>query len=420
MSVGVTAFDLCVHLHVFLSKGVSILRTHAVHYWNGFCCGSNYVLYSIHSNGHKMLQVISHAKAVLFHNSRGDMFPLVRAVPTSHRKCYLRSVSGGTLNNLQVKGTLQCLKTEFWDLSPAMGLLHSAAPSLLANTRLIKSLSHELSKDLFYQRSKDGNRYGPVTLANSKSLPIRWLDTDQLGHIVGLAYMQSLQNNELDANYLDNELKRKDILCNYVQGTWTGISFARYRKMIHQLAMCMKDQRVLRQEYQDYRFIPPNYGLLTMMQCIWEKSSNKRDLWSYFQSLQNVVGDEIFTDSYSAAFSGTLDIDSNKQSHSWIQEQFSPQDIENNLEVSWNSLLSTQFSMASTEAKSTACALETLTASLAVQAAFKGAIRQGRYAYYSPRFGSTNSVTSRSIPTRPDCVEVVVREIIDNLLFGML
>lgn len=288
-----------------------------------------------------------------------------------------------------------------------MGLLFSSSPSLIPNLRHVPSATKGLVSELYYQRSHGGKRYGPIAIANSKSLPITWLSTEQIGHMVGLAAAQSRRGRPFDSVYLDNQLKKKEIHCNFVYDRWTGISFARYRKLIGQIAANMDQQQHFR---ADGGYVPPNYGLLTLLQCVWERAASKEDLLRYFQALEVASEVSVFRDDY----------DRSDGFARWLDEKFSSSEVDSDLERSWN--IVTQ-RLSSGDAVDVGRALETIAASLSVQAAFKGAIRQGRYAYsvsMEPQDGADTASLSNpvSIPTRPDCVEVVVREIVDNLLFG--
>jgi hypothetical protein len=299
------------------------------------------------------------------------------------------------------------VKSEFWDVSPAMGLLLSSSPSLIPNLRHVPSATKGLVGELYYQRSHGGKRYGPIAIANSKSLPITWLSVEQIGHMVGLAAAQSRRGRPFDSVYLDNQLKKKEIHCNFVHDQWTGISFARYRKLIGQIAANMDQQQRFR---ADGGYVPPSYGLLTLMQCVWERAANKEDLLRYFQALERASEVSVFRDDY----------DHSDDFAHWLNERFSAGEVDSALERSWT-IATQQFT--SRDAVDVGRALETIAASLSVQAAFKGAIRQGRYSYsvnVRPRDGSDTASPNSpvSIPTRPDCVEVVVREIVDNMLFG--
>lgn len=334
------------------------------------------------------------------------------------------------LSNLHTKGTISCLQPNVWYLSPGLGNLFSASSPLLPNSLQLPYLTKGLAGDLYHQRkTPDGRRYGPCAVANSKSLPVKWLSAGDMGWLAGIAEMQVRRGKAFDASFLDNQLKLRDITCNYVQGTWTGISLSRYRMMINKISdnieMLRKNEKTS---------LPP-LGLLALQMCIWDKAHSKGDLLEYLLALQKAMDTPIFS-----AESG---LDSDEGRLQWCASAFCPEEIDATWQSSWRSLSNSLAKIGDAEATHTAAtSLELIAAHLATHASNKSAIKQGRYVYtpstYLPKSSpptlkaSSNSQASKQaeastnikadngadIPSRPDCVEVVVREIVDNLLFG--
>lgn len=92
----------------------------------------------------------------------------------------------------KVLGFGTVLTDDYIFLSPAIGLLLSTAPHIVANSRRFPNYSKQsqfLANELFFQRydKLSMRRYGPVTITKSRSKASYWLTTAQLGQLLGLA-----------------------------------------------------------------------------------------------------------------------------------------------------------------------------------------------------------------------------------------
>ena len=116
------------------------------------------------------------------------------------------------LSALSTKKTAIILRSEFLILSPCVGLLTLNSSRLIANIRTYKAINHDTSnhellvstnlgkfvKEIFHQREEATNifeslsykrRYGPLAIANSRSLPLYWLSVEGLGQILGISLL---------------------------------------------------------------------------------------------------------------------------------------------------------------------------------------------------------------------------------------
>lgn len=133
-----------------------------------------------------------------------------------------------------------------------------------------------------------------------------------------------------------------------------------------------------------------------LLSFLWEKSSTKQCLLEYFLAVERTSGTSILQDGY-----GSLrDPDSEFRSD-WLSARFDSADL---IPAKASAALRTVQEHPYSEA--TAEAIDLLAASYALERSFKPPIKLGRYSFQGGR-------------PRPDCVEVVVREIVDTLIFGM-
>jgi hypothetical protein len=98
------------------------------------------------------------------------------------------------------KGTASVLKQEYINMfSPAVGLLTSLCPSLIHNIRALDSYSNvkinlsKFTREFFFQRlDENKRRIGPLQITNSRSNVAYWLSHQQLGMLLGLAYLNTV------------------------------------------------------------------------------------------------------------------------------------------------------------------------------------------------------------------------------------
>jgi hypothetical protein len=105
-----------------------------------------------------------------------------------------------------IKGISHILQGNARRLSPALGLLMTTSPHVLANLRRVgvpgvTSPSIDLAKELFHQRSfssenglcEVSQRYGPLGTTKSRSRAAYWLTPPTIGALVGLAIAASAE-----------------------------------------------------------------------------------------------------------------------------------------------------------------------------------------------------------------------------------
>jgi hypothetical protein len=204
-------------------------------------------------------------------------------------------------------------------------------------------------------------------------------------------------------------LQRAGITCNHVNGTWTGISLERYRKLI---SLISEDQRRLRMPGSGSMNNDPcaGYSLPLLLRLLWEISESKDCLMDYFEGVEQgraSVGDSgvITADKFVE-----LRIQGSAMRKSWVDSSFTDHEISSEhvhsagMEfLKYLRMDNIELNAVDTE-KFGAC-FELVCASLAKDRSFKPAVRLGRYSLDDG-------------PVKPDCVEVVVREVVEGLIFG--
>ena len=323
-----------------------------------------------------------------------------------------------------IAGTARILRTEFPHFSPAFGLLTWLSPQLMANLRTLplppssssssssQSIEGNLARELFYQR-EDGNkrRYGSIALTNSKSQAAYWLSPKLAGTILGLAISESTPPlNSSKRRSIDEVLISAGIACNYVNGEWSGVSLARFRKLIALLATDYAS--VIASSSSSYSSSSSSssssstssphciYSLPLFLAFVWERASNKRCLLDFILETEKAAGFPILSDSYA-----DLRVENSPLQLQWLQESLQPADLTKEKVIEAVELLTSSSPWTLYPPDYISSAIEIVFASLARERIFKPAIRLGRCGH-------------KDGPLRPDCVEVVIREIIESLIFG--
>lgn len=201
----------------------------------------------------------------------------------------------------------------------------------------------------------------------------------------------------------------------------------RYRKIVRHLA----------EELHSAAHILPTiptvrYGLPVTLAYVWEKAKSKQCLLDYILSLESTLQQPVLLPEYAdlRQFDSLLRLQWLTSQFTWdettthtahtaaqclLHNSTTPQPPINTNTPSTGTVYSTtnattpmsipSSTPTSTTTRSTGEALEIVAASYAMERSFKVPIRLGRYAYGDGR-------------PRPDCVEVVVREIFDTLIYG--
>jgi hypothetical protein len=150
-----------------------------------------------------------------------------------------------------------------------------------------------------------------------------------------------------------------------------------------------------------------------MMAFLWEKSTSKQCLLDYILAVEKASGQSVLDPAYA-----DLRVASSVGRNQWLQMQFTDAELSAERISTATARLqqayipglmgeSSVHTEQTTGSMSIAEAIEIVAASYAVEKSFKPPIKLGRYAYLDG-------------PPRPDCVEVVVREVVDSLIYGKL
>jgi hypothetical protein len=289
------------------------------------------------------------------------------------------------LCSAHAKGTVAVLLPTYRFLSPAIGLalLHQDAPiaKLLSAPLRRPSALHSdpfdtacaLSRELFYVA---GSRVRPST---NMSSPAAQLGLRQLGTLVGLA-LQGCGDAELEAG-----LRGGGISTNRVDGRWTGVSMARHMRLARSVRAACHDQggKVL--------------ALPLLLRYVWERAESKRCLLDFLDAVHHNVP------ILSPVLSRTAELGCEATRSAFIASAFTSADL------TAPALKAAAWAVVDPPPEAANAApepLELLAAALSQALTFKPPIRLRRHAYVS---GAPREV--------PDCVEVVLREVFDLLLF---
>ena len=180
------------------------------------------------------------------------------------------------------------------------------------------------------------------------------------------------------------------IECNYIRSTWTGVSLQRYRKLIDLLTECFSSQKEI------------NYAMTLLLANVWGKSSSKRSLLNFLLAFEESSGEGIFHENHSE-----LRTEDSCERNNWLHSSFhdntfSKEAISRTLNMALSDLRESE----AVESERLGECYEIICASIARERAVKPAIKLSRYGHAGG-------------DSRPDCVEVVVREVLEGLIFGM-
>lgn len=185
----------------------------------------------------------------------------------------------------------------------------------------------------------------------------------------------------------------------------------RYRKIVQLLAKDFENNASVH--------ACPHYtsALPVALAFVWEKAKTKQCLLNYLLAIERASESKLLLPAYD-----DLRISGSSMQKEWISDRFdqdfiTPERVKTAgpqwlfPSATWHKESPFTDGLFSTVDKqalsnSPAEALEIISASLAMERSFKPPIKLGRYAYGDGK-------------ARPDCVEVVVREIIDSLIYGV-
>ena len=308
--------------------------------------------------------------------------------------------SATRLSAAHVVDTAAVLKNNFLHVSPAAGLLATSANTFLANVHNLHGVAQQLpppwaaaaalARDL-YLEPRPG---APLQATKSRSHAGAHLDGGALGHILGLALADAGDQT------IGRTLREQcGIETNKVHGEWTGVSMARYRRLVEHLGTGRDDAGP----------VIPLY-----LRFVWHRAKTKRGLLDFLLALDSHTAclvpawrEAVTTDPAAA--------------EGWCRSQFTPSDTnEASVEAAARRILQPPSPEPSPSPPlpplrpsspppaaelSFARALEILAANLSDVHAFKPPNVLERHAY-------------RGGAPRPDCVEMLLRETLDLLLYS--
>ena len=227
---------------------------------------------------------------------------------------------------------------------------------------------HGLCRELFHAPG-DGAALRPTT---SRSRAAAHLSPQLLGHVVGLAVTGAREG------YVKECLAENGVRTNKVHGEWTGVSLARFQRLVQLVGGVWREDTHVRG------------GTALLMRFLWEKALSKDDLLAYLMALH----------SHFPVLQSSFAHDTARHAE-WLTSCFAPDELEceASLLASANALLDR-----SLPDDCFAGHVERVAASLSSVHTWRSPIRLQRHAYKGGR-------------EVPDCVEVVVREIIELLLY---
>lgn len=178
-------------------------------------------------------------------------------------------------------------------------------------------------------------------------------------------------------------LNSRGVHTNKIHGIWSGVSYARWERLVELVCGVASTMRLEECEA----------GMPLLLRFLWEKATSKQDLLDFLLSLHQ-----------NAPLLGVLDAefarDKGRQS-AWVEEAFGPDEIEDEgvLEQAALSVLHKSISDADF-----ALNFERLGAGMSAVHASRAAVRVERHTYKGGK-------------EVPDCVEVVLREVIEMLIY---
>jgi hypothetical protein len=313
------------------------------------------------------------------------------------------------LSHKLLRGTASILQPQYLTLSPLIGAIcSSACPNLSSNLRKFPLIDSS-ALEFFHQRQDQfGRPFGPLSPTKSKSKAAYWLSPSSLGNFVGMSIPSPEPLTKLD---IDNKLKLLGIDCNYVNGLWTGVSLDRYRRLV----------RTFEQNLLHHDDILHQYAIPIALHYLWETVTTKKCLLDYLLGIEQASGLEILHESYA-----DLRIEGSSLREAWLRAKFDTtthiskrklQDASTLLTNDFNysniadndKLFIDNFTLLcpleTQQRMSLGYAMEIVATSILQERSKKTPIKLGRYSH-------------RGGKHKPDCVEVVVREVFDSLFYG--
>lgn len=222
---------------------------------------------------------------------------------------------------------------------------------------------------------------------------------------------------KLAAKEIDKTLFDCGIECNRVQGLWTGVSLERYRRVIG----------LLTEEFSATSTQSVGYlcgcGSLLLLSYVWGKCQSKADILSFYRGVERMSGIEVIAQRDLLLDFNKPTADPNSELNLWLAKTYTSSELTSASiqEALQNILAYCRISHNRYQQKldlaQIASSLDLIAASLSIERAVKPVVELGRYAP-SAVSSATDGDNHRGAALKPDCVEVVLRELCDALLFG--
>ena len=297
-----------------------------------------------------------------------------------------------SLSASQVKGTAAILSPDSQFLSPALGLIMKESNSFTGNLLRTKTNSSPiipglqqsslLARELFFQRAASE----PPAVTRSKSRASFFLTPQRLGHIVGYAISTRLFNRkEMEAIFLTTGIVPKSSKAGRrvaIDGVRTNISLTRFMRVCEYISKGHVECK------QNNVASTP---LLLILRFLWEKSISKQCLLDFLETVNTYT--PIFKDG-----NLTPEMRATFLKARWSRDILEDTDL---IQAAAIRLFTKEKHQEDTSD------VELIAASLSSANAHKPAIKLSRHGY-------------NNAAEKPDCVEVVIREMFDLLLFDSL
>lgn len=173
---------------------------------------------------------------------------------------------------VSVRGTMRLLRPSAFHLSPAIGLVAASSPIFSANLYRAGDMGPlgfgygaaiQLSREILHTPTQ-----GEVRLSRSLSRAAAYVSPVIAGHILGL----SLSN--ASAATVNSTLHSLGVRTNRIHGQWTGVSLARFRRLI----------AIVRAGVLESASTP---ALPLLLRCVWERARSRQCLLDYVLALDS-------------------------------------------------------------------------------------------------------------------------------------
>lgn len=176
----------------------------------------------------------------------------------------------------RARGAFRLMRPSALHLSPAVGMIVASSPVFTANLFRAGApgmlnghlgagygAAASLAQEMLHEAAD-----GEVRLCRSRSRAAAYLTPAIAGHILGLSLSRA------SATVIDITLRSIGVQTNRINGEWTGVSLARFRRLVSLL-----------QESISESSSTPAVQLLLM--CTWERVENKQCLLDFVLALDS-------------------------------------------------------------------------------------------------------------------------------------